>query len=120
VERAGVEVGATMLVSVRLRNHAKVGSQGYNRLVPTEAHHQLLHRVHILGLRERVLESRGGIECESWTGTGGGLCVSCDFFFPNGSQILSLEDLVGCSFTFGSSTIVGRGFSGVNLLEGCS
>jgi hypothetical protein len=33
---------------------------------------------------------------------------------------LSLEDLVGCSFSFSLSAVVGRGFGGVNLLEDCS
>ena len=32
--------------------------------------------------------SRGGVRCEPRAGIGGGLCVSCDFFFfPNGSRI---------------------------------
>jgi len=57
------------------------------------------------------LFSRGGARCEPRAGIGGGFCASCDFFFfPNGSRILSLEVLAGCSFSFSLSTAVGRGW----------
>ena len=33
---------------------------------------------------------------------------------------LSLEDLVGCSFSFSLSAVVGRGFGGADQVEDCS